>query len=143
MFVLALHGKVGERRGVGIAAGGASMRKDQHLPACYTEPVPTGPKPDPLLPKAEQQLGERSKKNVKEATLQMPSSVKKEVEQKEEILLQPLEKTVVFPTAHGGPHTTAGRYTLKEAAVHQEPTQEQVFWQELQPVGDHVRAVCS
>ena len=51
-----------------------------------------------------------------------------------------------------GTHTTAGGHALKEAAAHgeltqeqssgrscsrgEEPTQEQVFWQELWPVGD-------
>ena len=42
----------------------------------------------------------------------------------------------IHTAASGGPHAAAGGYALKEAAAHGEHMQKQVFWQELQSVGD-------
>ena len=50
MPAFGLHGKV---LVVGEAAGVASVRRDQELPPCRTEPVLAGSKMDPLLAKAE------------------------------------------------------------------------------------------
>ena len=48
--VSGLYGKVLAAEG---AAGVASVRRDQELPPCQTEPVPASSKMDPLLAKAE------------------------------------------------------------------------------------------
>ncbi|KAK4811099.1 hypothetical protein QYF61_016385 [Mycteria americana] len=57
---------------------------------------------------------------------------------KQVVPLQPMEVHIradIHTTAHGEPHASAGGYALKEAAAcGEEPTQEQVFWQELWPM---------
>lgn len=73
MFYMGLHGKV-----VGRQAAEGPSRRHERLPPI--EPVPSGSKTHPLLPKAAQQLGGSSKKNVRETNLQTPRSTKKEVE---------------------------------------------------------------
>ena len=72
---------------------------------------------------------------------------------KEVVPLQPMEDHIgadIHNAVHGGPHATAGGYTLKEAAAHGGPTLEQcvpeglhtvekthagAVLEELQPVG--------
>ncbi|GAB0192656.1 zinc finger and BTB domain-containing protein 5 [Grus japonensis] len=54
--------------------------------------------------------------------------------------LQPMEDhsgSDIPTAAQGEPHSTAGGDALQEAAARgEEPMQEQVFWQDLLPVGD-------
>lgn len=42
----------------------------------------------------------------------------------------------IHTATHGGPDATAGGYGLKKDVAHGEPTQEQVFWPEVQSLGD-------
>ncbi|PKU43584.1 hypothetical protein llap_6105 [Limosa lapponica baueri] len=86
-----------------------------------------------------------------------PKAVKKKWEKvhkaPEQISLQPVVKTMVMQVvslqpmvdyngagihtaACGGPHAGPGIYVLKETASHKEPTQEQVFFQDLWFMGD-------
>jgi len=44
----------------------------------------------------------------------------------------------IHSAVKGGPHARADGHALKEAAAYGEPTQEQVFCQELWPVGDRL-----
>ncbi|GAB0183574.1 zinc finger and BTB domain-containing protein 5 [Grus japonensis] len=54
--------------------------------------------------------------------------------------LQPTEdhrEADIHTAALGRSHAGAGMYALKEAAAHgEDPTQEQVFWQDTWPMGD-------
>lgn len=52
---------------------------------------------------------------------------------------QPIEDYVgadIYATAHEGPHAAAGWHAVKKAAAPRECTMQQVFWQELWPLGD-------
>ena len=107
-----LHGQVLVAVG---AAGVAFVRRHQKLPLYWTEPVPAGSKTDPPLPKTEPisntcdpsvitylrkskkcfaAVRERSKKKVRETTVQTPRSVKKE---REEVLQVPEQRFPCSP----------------------------------------------
>lgn len=101
-------------------------------PPYLTEPVPSGSKTDPLLPKDGQQLGGQSKKTVGEINLQTLRSMKKEVEGTLQIPPQLVEKMVSL-AARGGPTLKQG--AVKEAAVYGQRIQEQELWLLGKPPG--------
>ncbi|PKU45778.1 vps10 domain-containing receptor 2 [Limosa lapponica baueri] len=132
----------------GWASGVASVRRDQELLLCWTEPVPAISKTDPPLAKADPVsdaggasvitylrkgkkccaavVRERSEKNMRERALKTPRPVKKEGKRcsRHKKKYSPAahgedhSEVGCLPAAHEGPHARTGECAPKKAAAH-------------------------